>query len=129
MTKIHPTAVVHPKAELAEGVEVGPYSVVGENVKIGSGTKIGSHCVLEGHTTLGKNNTIFHGAVVGSIPQDLKYTGAKSFLIIGDNNKIREYATLNPGTDEGSSTTIGNDSELMAYSHIAHDCKVGNRCL
>lgn len=127
--KIHESAVISPKAELAQGVEVGPYSVIGDNVKIGAGTKIGAHCVIDGYTTIGSNNKIFTGAVVGSIPQDLKYKGEKTFLVIGDNNVIREYATLNPGTKEGTSTTIGNNNELMAYSHIAHDCVLGNNII
>lgn len=126
---IHPTAVVSPKAKLADSVSVGPFSVISDNVTIGAGTKIGSHCVIEGNTAIGKNCEIFTGAVLGSRPQDLKFKGEKVFLEIGDNNIIREYCTLNPGTQEGGKTIIGGNNLLMAYSHIAHDCKVGNGCV
>jgi UDP-N-acetylglucosamine acyltransferase len=127
--QIHSSAIVSPKAKLATGVSVGPFSIIGDNVIIGADTKIGAHCVVEGNTTIGRNCEIFTGAVVGSRPQDLKFKGEKVFLEIGDNNIIREYCTLNPGTGEGSKTTIGNDNLLMAYSHIAHDCQVGNECV
>ncbi|MCK9571867.1 MAG: acyl-ACP--UDP-N-acetylglucosamine O-acyltransferase [Candidatus Omnitrophica bacterium] len=122
-------ALVSPKAKLAEDVSVGPFSVIGDNVTIGAGTKIGSHCVIVGNTTLGKNCELFTGAVVGSQPQDLKFKGEKVFLEIGDGNIIREYCTLNPGTGEGAKTVLGNDNLLMAYTHIAHDCRVGNGCV
>lgn len=127
--KVHPTAIVSKKAKIASDVEVGPYSVIGDNVDIGAGTKIGTHCVLDGYTSIGKSCEIFTGSVVGSPPQDLKYKGEKTFLIIGDNNIIREYCTFNPGTDEGNKTIIGNNNLIMAYSHIAHDCQVGNDCV
>lgn len=126
---IHPTAIVHPKAQMADNVQVGPFSRIDENVKIGEGTQIGTHCVIEGWTTIGKNNKVFTGAVIGSIPQDLKYKGGKSFVNIGDNNVIREYVTVNPGTDAGTSTVIGNNNELMAYTHVAHDCILGNNII
>ncbi len=126
---IHPTAIVSSKAKLAGNVSVGPYSIISDNVCIGSDTKIGAHCVIEGNTTIGKNCEIFTGAVIGSRPQDLKFKGEKVFLEIGDNNIIREYCTLNPGTAEGSKTSVGNDNLLMAYSHVAHDCRVGNGCV
>ena len=126
-TTIHPAAIVHPKAKLGIGVSVGPYSVIDEHVTIGSRTTIGSHCVIEGHTTIGDECQIFTGAVIGSIPQDLKYQGEESVLLIGDRNKIREYVTINPGTQGGGGkTVIGSDCLLMAYSHVAHDCLVGN---
>src|SRR3989338_8159272 len=127
--KIHPTAIIHKGTKLAEDVEVGPYSIIDESVTIGQGTVIGPHCVIEGRTTIGKNCRIFTGAVVGSIPQDLKYGGEQSFLEIGDNNIIREYCTLNLGTGEGGRTIVGNGNLIMAYSHIAHDCRVGNDCV
>jgi len=127
--QIHPTALVSKKAELGKGVIVGPYSVIDDNVIIGEGTKVGAHCVIEGNTTIGKNCELFTGVVAGSRPQDLKFKGGKVFLEIGDNNIIREYCTLNPATEEGLKTTIGNNNLLMAYSHIAHDCKVGNDCV
>jgi len=124
---IHRTAIVHPKAKLGPGVSVGPYAVIESSVTIGAGTKIGSHCVIEGRTTIGSECEIFTGAVIGSIPQDLKYRGEASTLVIGDRNKIREYVTINPGTAGGGNTTvIGSDCLLMAYSHVAHDCLVGN---
>lgn len=125
---IHPTAIIHPKAKLAEGVSVGPFTVIQENVSVGAHTKIGAHAVLEGRSTIGSDCEIFSGAVIGSIPQDLKYHGEESVLIIGDRNKIREYVTINPGTEGGGGkTVIGSDCLLMAYSHVAHDCIVGNR--
>lgn len=127
--KIHPTAIVSPKAELASDVEVGAFSFIGPDVKIGSGTSIGIHCMIDNRTTIGKKCRIFTGAVIGSFPQDLKYKGEKSLLRIGDNNTIREYCTLNLGTGEGGLTQVGNGNLLMAYSHIAHDCVVGDECI
>lgn len=124
--KIHPTAIVEDGAKLGCGVEVGPYSVIKKGVVIGDETTIGSHVVIEGHTTIGKQNEIFTGAVVGSVTQDKKYAGGVSFLKIGDRNRIREYATVNPGTKDGTETVIGDDNLLMAYCHVAHDCIVGN---
>lgn len=126
---IHPTAIVSKKAELGDGVKVGPYSLIGDCVKIGQATKVGSHCVIEGNTSIGANCEIFTGAVIGSRPQDLKYKGEKVFLEIGDANIIREYCTFNPGTEEGGKTIVGNGNLFMAYSHIAHDCRVGNNCV
>lgn len=122
--QIHATAIVHPGAVLGEGVEIGPYSIIHEHVSIGAGTRIGAHVVIEGYTTIGQDNHIFTGAVIGSITQDKKYQGGKSFLRIGDRNKIREYVTINPGTEEGSSTVIGSGNLFMAYAHVAHDCVV-----
>lgn len=127
--QIHPTAIISKKAKLAEDIEVGPYSIITDNVTIGKGSKIGAYCVIEGNTTVGKNAQIFTGVVIGSRPQDLKYKGEKTFLEIGDNNIIREYCTFNPGTGGGGKTSIGNDNLFMAYSHIAHDCKIGNNCI
>jgi UDP-N-acetylglucosamine acyltransferase len=124
--QIHPTALVHPEAELGLGVQVGPYSIIERNVKIGDFTRVGARVTIEGYTTLGKNNEIFTGAVIGSLTQDKKYKGGKSFLHIGDNNKIREYVTMNPGTEEGPKTVVGNGNLIMAYAHIAHDCIVKN---
>jgi len=127
--KIHPTAIVSKNAQLPSDIEVGPYSIIGDNVKIGEGTKIDAFCVIEGNTTIGKRCKIFTGAVLGSIPQDLKYKGEKSFLEIGDDNIIREYCTFNPGTGEGGKTVVGNGNLFMAYSHVAHDCVIGNKCI
>ena len=124
--KIHPTAIVHPDAVLGEGVEIGPWSLVTGTVKIGARTKVGPRVTIEGHTTIGDDNEIFTGAVIGSRTQDRKFDGGVSYLKIGDRNKIREYATLNPGTLEGTQTVVGNDNLLMAYSHVAHDCILHN---
>lgn len=126
---IHPSAIISSKAKLADNVSVGPYSIISDFVTIGADTKIGAHCVIEGNTSIGKNCEIFTGAVVGSRPQDLKFKGEKVFLEIGNNNIIREYCTLNPGTGEGAKTIVGDNNLLMAYSHIAHDCRVGNGCV
>ena len=127
--QIHPTAVVSKKANLAEGVIIGPYAVIGDNVQIGPATVIGPHCVIDGNTTIGGSCEIFSGAVLGSPPQDLKYKGEKSYLEVGDSNIIREYCTLNPGTTVGSKTVVGSHNLIMAYSHIAHDCRVGSHCV
>ena len=127
---IHPTAIVPPEARLAEGVEIGPYAVIGEHVTIGRGTRVGPHAIVDGHTTLGEENEIFAGAVIGSAPQDLKYQGERSYLVIGDRNRFREYVTVNPGTQGGGGkTVIGSDNLVMAYAHIAHDCVVGDHCI
>ena len=122
--------MIDPHAHLGEGVEVGPYAVVGPHVRVGPRTKIGSHCVLEGYTSIGADCQLFTGAVIGSIPQDLKYAGEKSELIIGDRNRIREYVTINPGTKGGGGKTIlGSDCLLMAYAHVAHDCRIGDHVI
>jgi UDP-N-acetylglucosamine acyltransferase len=121
-TLIHPTAVIHLKAELHPTVRVGPYAIIGEKVIIGAQTNIGAHVVIEGPTEIGEDNRIFPGAVIGSEPQDLKYKGAASWVKIGNNNQIREYVTINRATDEGEATIIGNNNLLMAYAHVAHNC-------
>lgn len=127
MTKIHETALVDPGAELDRGVEVGAYCVIGPRVRIGKGTRIQSHVVIDGHTTLGEGNLIFPFATVGCVPQDLKYKGEDSQLIIGHHNTIREYASLNPGTQGGGMLTrLGDHNLLMMYCHIAHDCILGS---
>lgn len=123
---IHPTAIVHPDAELGEGVEIGPYSIVAGTVKIGDRTVVGPRATIEGHTVIGEECEIFTGAVIGSVTQDKKYLGGTSYLKIGSRNKIREYVTINPGTKEGTETVIGDDNLLMAYCHVAHDCVIGN---
>ena len=127
---IHPQAIIDPSASLDESVDVGPYSVVGPDVVIGAGSTIGPHVVLEGPTTIGKNNKIYQFASVGGAPQDKKYDDEPTQLVIGDNNVIREYCTISRGTvqDEGL-TSIGNDNWIMAYVHIAHDCRVGNNTI
>ena len=126
---IHPTAIVNKNAQIASDVKIGPYTIIDGDVEIGSGTKIASFCTITGHTKIGKNNSIFSNTVLGSIPQDLKYKGEKSYLIIGDGNRIREFITMNPGTGEGGKTEIGNNNLIMAYAHIAHDCVVGNNII
>ncbi len=127
--RIHPTAIVHPDAELGEGVEIGPYCVIEGTVKIGDRTRISPRVTIEGHTTLGEECEVFTGAVIGSVTQDKKYEGGTSYLRIGNRNKIREYVTINPGTKEGTETVIGDDNLLMAYAHVAHDCVIGNHTI
>lgn len=123
-------AIVHPSAELADDVEVGPFSLIGPGVTIGSGTRVLSHAVVKGPTTIGKNNLIYQFASVGEDCQDKKYRGEPTRLVIGDNNVIREGCTLHRGTvQDQSETLVGNDNLFMAYVHIAHDCRVGNRCI
>jgi len=126
---IHPTAVISAKAELAPSVQVGAYTIIGEQVKIGPHTTVGSHVVIEGATEIGANNRIFPGAIIGLEPQDLKYQGANSWVKIGDNNLIREYVTINRATGEGEMTQIGNQTLLMAYVHIAHNCVIGDEAV
>ena len=124
---IHKTAIIDKKAKISESSIIGPYSVVGPNVQIDEKTIVESHVNLSGHTKIGKNNKIYPFASIGSNPQDLKYKGEKTELIIGNNNVIREYVTANPGTSGGGSVTkIGNNNLLMIGVHIAHDCIIGN---
>ena len=127
---IHPTAVVAPGARIHESVEVGPYSVIGEDVEIGAGSVIGPHVVLRGPTVIGRENRIFQFASIGDAPQDKKYAGEPTRLVIGDGNTIRECVTINRGTaqDRGE-TVIGNDNWIMAYVHIAHDCVLGDHII
>lgn len=127
VTLIHPTAVVHPKANLHPTVQVGPYCVVGEQVTLGAGTQLMNHVVIEGWTEVGENNRFFSGAVIGGEPQDLKYQGAPSRVLIGNNNRFRECVTVNRATHEGEATVIGDDNLLMAYVHVAHNCQIGDR--
>ena len=124
---IHATAVVHPSAKIAEGVEIGPYAIIEENVIIGKGSSVGPHAVIGKWTELGENNQVFHMASVGAAPQDLKYKGEECWTRIGSGNVIREFATIHRGTVTGhSETVIGSNNLLMAYAHVAHDCRVGN---
>lgn len=119
--------IIHPTAKIANNVTIGPWTVIGPEVEIGEGTMIGPHVVVNGPTKIGKNNKIYQFASVGEDPQDKKYQGERTWLEIGDNNVIREYCTLNRGTDLGGGVTkIGNHNLLMAYVHIAHDCILGN---
>lgn len=130
MSQVHPTAVVHPDAQIHETVEIGPYSVIGPKVKIGPGSHVGPHVVIEGRTTLGARNRVFQFSSLGAAPQDLKYGGEDTELIIGDENQIREFTTLHIGTAGGGGVTrIGNRNLFMANSHVAHDCVVGNGCI
>ena len=124
---IHPTAVIHPKAELDEDVAVGPFSVLGEHVRIGRGTQIGSHVSIEGWTEVGQRCKVFPYVSIGSPPQHLQYRDEPTRVVIGDDTILREYVTVNRGTAfGGGSTTLGHHDFLMAYVHIAHDCQVGN---
>jgi len=127
---IHATAVIDAAAELAADVTIGPYSVIGPDVTIGAGTEIGPHVVINGPTRIGRENRIFQFASIGEAPQDKKYAGEPTWLEIGDRNTIREFVTLNRGTvqDEGV-TRIGDDNWIMAYVHIAHDCRIGNQTI
>jgi UDP-N-acetylglucosamine acyltransferase len=127
---IHPTAVVHPKAKIAEGVEIGPYAVVGEHVSIGKDTHIASHVLIEGWTTIGERNQILSFSSIGTPPQDIGYRNEQTELIIGNDNVIRECATIHRATTkEDRKTEIGNSNFLMAYSHVAHDSKLGNHII
>ncbi|KTC96915.1 acyl-ACP--UDP-N-acetylglucosamine O-acyltransferase [Legionella feeleii] len=124
--KIHPTALVSRHAQIASDVEIGPYTIIGDHVCIDEGTVIGAHVVIEGWTAIGKRNQIYHGAIVGNVPQDLKFNGEKSKLTIGDDNIIREYATISRGTTGGGGETrIGNNNLIMSYVHVAHDVHIG----
>jgi len=128
--KIHPTAIIDKGAEIAENVEVGPYAVIDGDVKIGAGCRIEAHAMVHQYTELGQNCHIFPYASVGSIPQDLKFRGEKSFLKVGKNTVIREFATLNRGTGEGGGITeVGDNNLLMSYTHVAHDCRTGSNVI
>lgn len=130
MSEIHPTTVIEKGAKLADDVHIGPFCHIGPNVTLGSGTKIKSHVAIHGRTTIGKANTIWPSAVLGSDPQDLKYNGEDSQLVIGDNNDIRECATIHKGTaGDRSITTVGSNNLIMAYSHIGHDCIIDNHTI
>jgi len=130
MSLIHPSAVIDDGATLGENVSVGPFAYIGPKVSIGDNTTVASHAVIEGKTTIGKNNRIFSHSAVGTIPQDLKYDGEDVQLIIGDNNTIREFTLLNPGTKGGGSVTkIGNGNLLMGYVHLGHDVIIGDHCI
>ncbi len=127
---IHGTAIVSSKAAIAEGVEIGPYSIIGDEVTIAAGTVIGPHVIIKGPTTIGERCRIFQFASIGDDPQDLKYHGEHTLLTIGDNNTIREYVTINRGTEGGGGiTSIGSHNLIMAYCHIAHDCRLGNNII
>jgi UDP-N-acetylglucosamine acyltransferase len=131
MNRIHPTAIISPDAVLGDNVEVGPYAFIDANVAIGDNCKIHPHAVIYSYVKIGSGCEIFPGAVVGAIPQDLKYDGEVSYVEIGDNVTIRECATINRGTRASGKgvTRIGNDTLVMSYVHVAHDCNVGNHCI
>lgn len=126
-TSVHPTAVIDPRAELAEGVVVGPYAVIGPEVTIGPDCWIGPHVVLDGRVRMGRGNRLFPGACLGQEPQDLKYRGAVTEVVLGDRNTIRESVTINRATDAGECTLLGSDNLLMACSHLGHNCQLGDR--
>ncbi|CAN7645952.1 acyl-ACP--UDP-N-acetylglucosamine O-acyltransferase [Acidovorax sp. LjRoot117] len=127
MSNIHPTAIIADGARIDPSVTVGPYAVIGPQVVIGPGCTVGAHCVIEGRTTIGKDNRIFQFASLGADPQDKKYKGEDTELVIGDRNTVREFCTFNRGVPgAGGKTSIGDDNWIMAYTHIAHDCHVGN---
>ncbi len=126
---IHKTAIVSPKAKLHESVEVGPFAIIEDDVVIGEGSRIGSMALIASGARIGKNVRVFHGAVISSIPQDLKFEGEDTTANIGDNTVVREYATINRGTSESGSTDVGQDCLIMTYAHIAHDCKLGHHVI
>ena len=130
MNNIHKTAIIEEGAVLGDNITIGAFTIIGKDVKIGDGTIVDSHTLIAGKTTIGKNNHIFSHASIGTIPQDLKFNGEDVELMIGDNNKIREFTLLNPGTvGGGSKTVIGSNNLLMGYVHIAHDCIIGDNCI
>jgi UDP-N-acetylglucosamine acyltransferase len=130
MGLIHPTAIIDPKATLASSVTVGPYAVIGADVEVGEGTTIGAHAVIEGPTTIGRDNRVFAHASLGGAPQDMKYRGEPTQLVIGNRNTIREFCTFSRGTvQDGGVTLIGDDNWIMAYVHIAHDVQLGHRTI
>ncbi len=125
-TKIHPTAVLHPTAELGSGVEIGPYCVIGEDVQIGDGTSLKAHVVIERNTRIGRNCQIWYGAALGGQPQDVKFRGEHSLVVVGDNNIIREYVTIHRATGESNVTRLGHNNMLMAYAHVGHNVIIGD---
>lgn len=129
MSDIHPTAIVDKKAEIGTDVKIGPYSIIEPNTKIDDNVTIGANCLVAKYTELKNNVTLFHGAVVGTVPQDLKFGGEKTRLVIGEGTTIREYAMLNRGTSYSDETIIGKNCLLMAYVHIAHDCIIGDNVI
>lgn len=129
MTEIHPTAVVHPKAELGAGCVIGPYCVIGEHVMLGAECRLHSHVVIDGYTQLGRNNQVFPFVSLGHQTQDLKWKGGVTRLLIGDDNTFRESVTVNCATNEGDATVVGSHNHILAYAHIAHDVKLGNHVI
>ena len=124
---IHPTAIVNNKSKVSSSAMIGPYCIIGPDVEIGTNTKLHSHINIMGNTKIGKSNEIFPHVSIGTDPQDLKYRGEKNSIVIGDNNKLREYVNINPGTSQGGTVTkLGDNNLLMVYCHVAHDCNLGN---
>lgn len=129
-SRIHPTAIIDPAAELDSSVTVGAYTLIGPQVKIGAGTRIGPHCVIEGRTTIGADNQFYQFSSIGAMPQDMSHGGVLTELVIGDRNTVREFCTLNTGTlKEEGITRVGSDNWIMAYVHLAHDVQLGNHCV
>lgn len=126
---IHPTAIVDPKAELGKDVSIGPYTIINEGVRIGDNVQIGSNVLIDSGAIIGRNCRVHHGAVLGTPPQDLKFGGEKTYLEIGENTVIREYATINRGTRHRGKVTVGSNCFIMMYAHIAHDCIIGNNVI
>jgi UDP-N-acetylglucosamine acyltransferase len=127
---IHPTAIIHPKARIDEGVSIGPYTIVGEHVIIGKDTEIASHVLIDGWTTIGERNRIHSFSSIGTPPQDIGYRNEETYVIIGDENVIREFSTVHRATTKGDrKTEIGNRNYLMSYIHVAHDCRLGNNII
>ena len=127
---IHPTALIDPKANLQPAVSVGAYSIIGPGVRIGADTIIGPHCIIDGETTIGQGNHFYRFCSIGGMPQDKKYAGEPTQLVMGDRNMVREYVTINTGTvQDGGVTRLGSDNWIMAYVHVAHDCQIGNQTI
>ena len=129
MASVHSTAVIHPKATIGANCDIGPYCIIGEHVVLGADCKLHSHVVIDGHTTLGKGNEIFPFASIGLKTQDLKWKGGVTRTQIGDNNTFREYVSIHSATSDGEVTTIGSNNHVLAYSHIAHNCTLGNHII
>ncbi len=125
----HPSAVIHEEAELADSVTVGPFAIIGPSVTLGEGVRVGSHVLIQKNTRIGDECDIHHGAVLGTDPQDLKYEGEVSWLELGERTVVREYATLNRGTAAAGTTRVGSDCLVMAYAHVAHDCRIGDHVI
>jgi UDP-N-acetylglucosamine acyltransferase len=129
MAQIHPTAIVDPAAKIGADVTIGPYSIVGPHVTLGDGCTLHSNVLIQGHTTIGRGNVFMHSAVIGTQPQDLKYNGEPTQLIIGDNNTFREFCTINLSATMDEPTTIGSNGLFMAYCHVAHNCQIGSNVI
>jgi UDP-N-acetylglucosamine acyltransferase len=126
---IHPTAIIHPQAQIGSGCEIGPYCIIGEHVTLGDNCKLHSHVVLEGHTKLGQGNEIYQFASIGAKTQDLKWKGGVTRTEIGDRNTFREYVSIHSATSDGGVTLVGSDNNILAYNHVAHDCRLGNHII